>query len=81
MHGGACMGIPVDFSVSWLSSPDSHIRGVNDLTRAGVRFISREFARRVGRLPGYDTAKARAPADLDAALDWVSRRPARRTAA
>lgn len=130
-----------------IASPDTHIRGVNDLTRAGVRFINRhsggddsvaaavaegradagfglkadanryrldfvplaveryflaferssartpafqalmevlcgrEFARRVGRLPGYDTAKAGAPADLDAALNWVSKRPARRAAA
>ena len=130
-----------------IASPDSNIRGVNDLTRAGVRFINRqsggdesvaaavaegradaafglkadanryrldfvplaveryflafersaartpafqallevlrgrEFARRVGRLPGYDTAKAGAPADLDTALSWVKQRPVRRAAA
>jgi molybdate transport repressor ModE-like protein len=135
-----------------IASPDTHIRGVNDLTRAGVRFINRqsggaasgrddsvaaavaegradagfglradanryrldfvplaieryflaferptartpafqallevlkgrEFARRVGRLPGYDTAKAGSPADLDAALNWVKKRPVRRAAA
>ena len=130
-----------------IASPDTHIRRVNDLTRAGVRFINRqsggddsvaaavaegradaafglradanryrldfvplaveryflaferisartpafqallevlrgrEFARRVGRLPGYDTAKAGSPADLDAALNWVKKRPARRAAA
>jgi putative molybdopterin biosynthesis protein len=130
-----------------IASPDTHIRGVNDLTRAGVRFINRqsgrddsvaaavaegradagfglkadanryrldfvplaveryflaferaaahtpafeallavlsgrEFARRVGRLPGYDTAKAGVLADLDAALNWVRKRPASRVAA
>ena len=130
-----------------IASPDSHIRGVNDLTRAGVRFINRqsrgddsvaaavaegradagfglkadanrygldfvplaveryflaferasarspafqallevlrgrEFARRVGSLPGYDTAKAGAPADLDAALKWVGKRASKRVAA
>jgi molybdate transport repressor ModE-like protein len=133
-----------------IASPDTHIRGVNDLTRAGVRFINRqtggggrddsvaaavaegradagfglkadanryrldfvplaveryflaferasvktpamqallevlrgrEFARRVGRLPGYDTAKAGTAADLDAALDWVKKRPLKRAAA
>jgi molybdate transport repressor ModE-like protein len=131
-----------------IASPDTHIRGVNDLTRAGVRFINRsgsarddsvaaavadgradagfglkadanryrldfvplaveryflafertcvrtpafqalvevlggrEFARRVARLPGYDAAKAGAPADLDAALNWVRKRPASRAAA
>ncbi|HYC48867.1 MAG TPA: substrate-binding domain-containing protein [Burkholderiales bacterium] len=41
----------------------------------------REFAERVGRLPGYDAAKAGTRAGLDAALDWVKRRGAARVAA
>jgi molybdate transport repressor ModE-like protein len=136
-----------------IASPDSHIRSVHDLTRAGVRFINRqsgtgapqgredsvaaavaegradagfglradamrfrldfvplaveryflafprsaargaplqafievlrgrEFALRVGRLPGYEAGKAGSRAELDAALNWVKRRTAKRPAA
>ena len=41
----------------------------------------REFAQRVGRLPGYDATKAGVRAELDAALKWVKRRTPRRSAA
>ena len=137
-----------------IAAPDSHIRGVHDLTRPGVRFIHRQsggpgaqsgreesvaamvaagradagfglradamrfrldfvplaveryflafpraaaggaalqaffevlrgkdFAQRVGRLPGYDAAKAGTRAALGAALDWVRRRSDARAAA
>jgi putative molybdopterin biosynthesis protein len=40
----------------------------------------REFAQCVGRLPGYDAAKAGTRAGLAAALDWVKRRTPERAA-
>lgn len=40
----------------------------------------RDFAQRVGRLPGYDATKAGSRAELDAALNWVKRRTPKRAA-
>jgi molybdate transport repressor ModE-like protein len=72
--------VPLAVERYFLAIPRSSARG--GAVQALVNVLKgREFARRVARLPGYDATKAGVRAELQAALNWVSRRNARRSTA
>lgn len=70
--------VPLAVERYFLAFPRAAARGL--ALQAFIEVLrGREFAQRVGRLPGYDAAKAGTRAELDAALTWVKRRTAKRT--
>jgi molybdate transport repressor ModE-like protein len=70
--------VPLAVERYFLAIPRASARG--DAVQVLIDALKgREFAQRVGRLPGYDAAKAGARAELTAALNWVRRRNSKRS--